>query len=156
MWNTRYNSKVFSSPVTELVWLEQKLCGPTEPHCHHAGRLLCFLICQSAPVDYSWLPWRGELISAVRSLCRSSDQAQEHTDTQFMQKMHRNAIKYIARYASLESCLTFTKLPSVAKWCVDWSLDCSRASAELSLCWKCKTMFAAKSPSGRWFYCESI
>lgn len=76
-WNMLYNCKVFRSPVIGLVWLEQKLCGPTEPHCHHAGRLLCFLICQSAPVDYSWLPGRGELISAVRSLCRSSDQAQE-------------------------------------------------------------------------------
>lgn len=58
------NRKVFPSLVVELLWFE--LCGPSDPHCLHEGRLLCFLICQSAPVDYSWLPERGELISAHR------------------------------------------------------------------------------------------
>lgn len=54
------------------------------------------------------------------------------TDTQFMQNMHRKSIYYSARYSSSESCLTFTKLPSVAKWRVDWSLDCNQASANFA------------------------
>lgn len=68
-----------NSPVNGLSCFEQKLCRLTEAHCNSAGPLLCFLICQSAPVDYSWLPGRRKLISGVKLLCSSSDRAQEHT-----------------------------------------------------------------------------
>lgn len=87
-----------SSTVLWLKWLKQKLCGPMEAHCRYAGHLLCFLICQLAPVDYSWQPGRGKLISGVRSLYKSSYQAQEHT---------YNLYKMCTENSSKFHCYTF-------------------------------------------------
>lgn len=79
--------------------LEQKLCEPMEPHCHRERCSLCSLNCQSAPVDYSWLQRREKLISAVRSLRRSSDRAQGDTNWhKLCRKMHRQCLFGIVRY----------------------------------------------------------
>lgn len=79
--------------------LEQKLCEPVEPHCHRERCSLCFLNCQSAPVDYSWLQRREKLISAVRSLRRSSDRAQGDTNWhELCRRMHRQCLFGIAGY----------------------------------------------------------
>lgn len=48
---------------------------PEEAPCHGARHSLCFLNCQAAPVDYSWLQPKEKLISAVRSRRASSDPA---------------------------------------------------------------------------------
>lgn len=70
-----------------------------EPHCHRERCSLCFLNCQSAPVDYSWLQRREKLISAVRSLCRSSDRAQGDTNWhKLCRKMHTQCLFGIAMY----------------------------------------------------------
>lgn len=53
---------------------------PEEARCHGERRSLCFLNCQAAPVDYSWLQPREKLISAVRSRRGSSDPAQGDTN----------------------------------------------------------------------------
>lgn len=107
-----------SSTVLWLKWLEQKLCGPMEAHCRRAGHLLCFLICQFAPVDYSWLPGRGKLISGGRSLCRSSDQAQEHTQRHPVCTWcaHKTQLYSNATHSTFWS---FTKFPFIAKPLLD-------------------------------------
>lgn len=51
-----------------------------QPQWLRAQSTVYLLICQLAPVDYSWLPHGDKLISAVRSLYRSSDCVQEDTN----------------------------------------------------------------------------
>lgn len=88
-----------------LVHFEQKLCWPMKLHCRNAWSLLWLLICQSTPVDYSWLLGGGELISAVISLCRWSDQVQEETIWRFMQKCAHNPSVEHKFCFLIQSCL---------------------------------------------------
>lgn len=95
-----------------------------EPQCHCARSSMYLLICQSAPVDYSWLPHRDKLISAVRSLYRSSDRAQEDTNWHSLCRKCAHNPSLGSKCFLEKVALTFIKLPSVARWCAEWNLDC--------------------------------
>lgn len=125
-WTTqRWVIFLSSSTVLWLKWLKQKLCGPMDAHCRYAGHLLCFLICQLAPVDYSWQPGRGKLISGVRSLYKSSYQAQEHTQwhkncTWCAQKTH---LDFIATYSICKALRSFfPHCLTCPSWCLNWKI----------------------------------
>lgn len=81
------------------------------------------LICQSAPVDYSCLPHGDKLISAVRSLSRSSDRTREDTNWHSLCRKCAHNPSFGSKRFFEKVALTFRKLPSVARWCAEWNLD---------------------------------
>lgn len=91
------------------------------------------LICQSAPVDYSWLPRGDKLISAVRSLYRSSDRAQEDTNWHSLCRKCTHNPSFGSKRFLEKVALTFRKLPSVARWCAEWNLDGSPTKCKAGL-----------------------
>lgn len=91
------------------------------------------LICQSAPVDYSWLPRGDKLISAVRSLYRSSDRAQEDTNWHSLCRKCAHDPSFGSKRFLEKVALTFRKLPSVARWCTEWNLDGSPTKCKAGL-----------------------
>lgn len=107
-----------------------------EPQWHHARSSVCLLICQSAPVDYSWLPRGDKLISTVRSLYRSSDRVQEDTNWHSLCRKCAHNPSFGSKRFLEKLALTFRNLPSVARWCAEWNLDCSPT--------KCKAVFFLK------------
>lgn len=96
-----------------------------EPHWQRARSSVWLLICQSAPVDYSWLQRGDKLISAVRSLHRSSDRAQEDTNWHSLCRKCAHNPSFGSKCFLEKVTFTFRKLPSVARWCAEWNLDCS-------------------------------
>lgn len=95
-----------------------------EPQCHRARSSVYLLICQLALVDYSWLPHGDKLISAVRSLHRSSNHMQEDTNWHSLCRKRAHNPSFASKRLLEKVTLTFRKLPSVARWCAEWNLDC--------------------------------
>lgn len=112
--------------IRSRTWRCQVLEGEqkaVEPQCHRAQSSVYLLICQSAPVDYSCLPHGDKLISAVRSLYRSSDRTQEDTNWHSLCRKCAHNPSFGSKRFFEKVALTFRKLPSVARWCAEWNLD---------------------------------
>lgn len=105
-------------------WVLESEQKAVEPQCHRARSSVYLLICQSAPVDYSWLPHGDKLISAVRSLYRSSNRTQEDTNWHSLCRKCAHNPSFGSKRFLEKVALTFRKLPSVARWCAEWNLDC--------------------------------